>query len=251
MKSNNLKKFVVWIFVALAIFFAFLVFSKTADATGRHNIWGKWSEWSKWSGCKTEDECGVGEGTQVRERNRECISVSGRGSDECDIKRSCAGYIVGDNWWCAKSKDEWKVDIGWTYTPETQTDEEVQKCIKELPICEEPKKDEPKGFSEDTRCLDAEPPVATWVEITDGSPANDWHPQATWAAEGGDSIGVRFGEDVDGNFMWSFEMDNDGHESLGFEHNTGLLGMIDYCYQFRTLNGCSDGDWSETVCAFN
>ena len=117
---------------------------------------------------------------------------------------------------------------------------------------EEPKRDEPKEntFSEDTRCNDSTPLVPTWLAITDGSEANNWHPQATWSAEGGDKVQFIFGAIGEG-FPYTFTEPNDGHESLGYMDNTGILGQVDYCYKMKTINGCTEGEYSEIVCAYN
>lgn len=220
-------KKLLWFILAVGIITALVfIFSgrMQVNACGgeRHTDWSRWSDWRKGE-CRLREEvkqeCGEADGVRVVTRQRICRWFAGCGQNVC--------------------KPE-----------EVQRQRRLERCVVDLGECEKPKEPKENKFSEDTRCHDPKPPAITWLNITDGSPANDWHPQATWSAEGGDTIEVKFSDDPD-DLKWQFTMENDGHESLGFEHNTGLLGMVDYCYQFRTVNGCKNGDWTDTVCAFN
>jgi len=129
--------------------------------------------------------------------------------------------------------------------------EDACKVDKDCEVCEEPV-DKPNDyeaprntFHPDTRCLDTRPPAITWVTIEDGSALNNWFPQATWSAMGGDTIEVCFSEDVE-DPRWCFEMENDGHQEFGHVavDNTGILGMIQYYGIMRTVNGCKEGPWT-------
>jgi hypothetical protein len=174
-------------------------------------------------------------------------------------RTECRGeeYACGTIRWCFPDEGDHKY-----YAKAIPNNEEPKEGFKwetgmdkwcEYPPQEEPK-DEPKEntFKEDKRCLDPKPPLPTWVNFVDGSAANGWHPLFTWSAMGGDTVEFRFSDDPD-NLKWNFTTENDGHEVMGYvdEHNSGLLGNIYYYWQMRTVNGCKDGDWTDTLKVFN
>lgn len=99
-------------------------------------------------------------------------------------------------------------------------------------------------FHKDTRCHDTTPPAITWVKVEDGNIYNNWFPQATWSAEGGSEVEVCFSETL-GDPRWCFVMENDGKQEFGHiaPDNTGELGMVNYYSNWRTINGCKEGDW--------
>lgn len=139
------------------------------------------------------------------------------------------------------------------YNEEATVDDESCEYIEETPESTPSAKPEKENtFHPDTRCLDTTPPAPTWFVGEDGSTVNDWHPVLTWSAMGGDTVEIRFSENPS-DLRWRFTTNNDGHLIGGYvdEHNTGLLGMIDYYYQLRVINGCKVGPWSDTIEVFN
>lgn len=127
---------------------AFALGYNVVYATSSHskNVWGDW-KYDEWSSCNTETkQCGVAEGEQSRTKTRTCEKGRGEGYDECNFEKSCSQTLVDNK--CAKqsnlggclsnlldcfttgsgqNKKYW-LKVDWTYTPETQTEEESQSC---------------------------------------------------------------------------------------------------------------------------
>lgn len=173
-----------------------------------------------------------------------CTEVEGEGENTCTTSEDCEPEQPTDVCTNLEGVQE--------STPEGYVNNDGYCYVPEVPEEEEPREDKPKTYSEDTRCNASTPPLATWFDVEDGSTSNNWHPILTWSAIGGDTTEIRFGIKGQG-FPWNLKTTNDGRLVGGYaeEGNTGILGMIDYCYQQRTINECKTGEWSEVVCAFN
>lgn len=165
------------------------------------------------------------------------------GYTQCPATDSCSTIR-----WCFPSEEGYEAQA----IPDNQEPEEgfawetgMDRYCEFEEVEESTPSEKPKTFSKDTRCHDTTPPAITWINVDDGSANNNWFPQATWSAEGGDTIEVCFSE-TQGDPRWCFKMENDGHQELGHvaPDNTGLLGMVQYYANWRTINGCKAGAWT-------
>ena len=167
-----------------------VAFSPKAFASSYpHKEWGHWCDWGEWSECKVEaGVCGVYEGTQTRERTRECKIDWSWGSNEC-------------------------------FTGQVDTQTEQRGCKVDFGECEVPVVEKVKGFSEDRRCLATTPLAPQWVLKTPEVGGVN----LIWSAMGGSKVDIEIT-----NAMGEFEYKivktlNDGHE---FIPNTSMLQLF-------------------------
>jgi len=205
-----------------------------------------------YSACEPEGQCPTAcgyEGGEVPDGKGGYMKCEA--TESCSTRRWCFPDEESPTGYIAKAipSDE-TPEVGKPWDSDGMIDKYC--AYEDKPEPEPEPKDEPKEntFHKDTRCLDTTPDAPQWFVGEDGSAANNWHPLLTWSAMGGDEVEIKFSEDPN-DLRWRFVTENDGHEIIGYMENTGLLGMIDYYYSMRVINGCKEGPWSPVISVFN
>jgi len=204
---------VVALVVVMAGAFAFLLVNRVG-ATFSHRGWDY--DWSDWGECRSEAQCGVGEGTQSRTRTRTC-KIQLFGTTHCTLGEK---QVV---------------------------DTEYRSCEVELPACEpevtptpipEPKLPEqpltPAGAGPAPSCSDPKPAVLPWNfhVIRKGDTA-----ELYWIPGDANTADILYRENHVSNWVHSLTI----HPNIGRAVVRDLAPSESYTFALRERNACSDG----------